>query len=260
MLDKIKSAAMVIMMLTFAYAAVLYAHTYANQVEPGNYRTFQVTGEGKAETKSDIGRFNFSVLTEGSTELDELQEENTGKMNNSISFLKAEGIDEADIKTENYNVNPRYERTLCRYDEQRDKPCPPPEIVGYTINQTVYVKVRDLNKVSSLLSGVVEAGANSVSHLSFDVDNKKDIINEAKTKAIADAREKAQVMAEAGGFSVGKLISIFEEGGGFHPEPYLMRGMGREFAEDSSIQKLAPAIEPGSQENTIRITLTYEIN
>ena len=90
--------------------------------------------------------------------------------------------------------------------------CPPPEIVGYSITQTVSVKVRNFEKIGDLLSGIVDNGANSVSGISFTVDNSTKLENEARKNAMTEAKEKAKAVAEAGGFRLGRLLSV-EEGG-----------------------------------------------
>ena len=136
--------------------------------------------------------------------------------------------------------------------------CPPAEIVGYTITQTVAVKVRDFGKIGAIVSGVVENGANSVSQLSFAIDDPDMFESEARGQAIQKAKEKAKAVAKAGGFSVGRLLSIQEGGSPIYYPMYekaaLDYGMGGAVSSAP-----APTIEPGSQEVKIFVTLVYEI-
>src|SRR3972149_1609655 len=119
------------------------------------------------------------------------QTRNTDTANKVIEFLKSSGVESKDIKTVSYNVYPRYSSTYCGpvplYYETgvdagggyagvtgvaRPDVCPPSEIIGYTVEQGVEVKVRDFAKVGDILAGVVENGANSTSQLYFTIDDK----------------------------------------------------------------------------------------
>lgn len=236
-------------LLTFAAAS--YVSSYAKSVDPSSFRSFSVSGDGKAVVVPDVARFSFSVITEGGKDVGALQQENTKKANAITAYIKTEGIAEKDIKTQHYNIDPRYQYFSCSGD---GKPCPPPEIVGYTINQSVQVTVRDFSTIGTLLSGVVANGANSVSQLTFTVDDPTMVQNEARAEAIVKAKQKAEGLAAAGGFRLGKLLSI-EEFASQPPYPYPVYeralGMGGGGA--------APAIEPGSQEVSVSVTLKYEM-
>ncbi|MBI4134303.1 MAG: SIMPL domain-containing protein, partial [Candidatus Terrybacteria bacterium] len=209
-----------------------------------------------------IGEFSFSVVTEGGKNLSALQQANSEKANRIIAYLKESGVDEEDITTRMYDVSPRYQYYSCPpslpiavEDEtvSETRPCPPPEIAGYTITQSISVKVRDLEDVGDFLSGVVDRGADNVSGLSFTVDDPDEVRGQAREEAVAEAKEKAQAMALAGGFSVGKLVSISEDFGGLPVAPFAERGLGVGGGGD------APVIEPGSQEIRVSVTLTYEL-
>lgn len=246
--------AFIIAVFLFAFGYLCYVNVYSKSIQPSSYRSFSVSGEGKITAIPDIAQFTFSVITQGGKDIASLQKDNTDKTNKAIDFLKAQGIEAKDIKTLIYNLEPRYLTYRCNYPESGATPCPPSEIVGYTITQTVSVKIRDFTKIGSALEGVVESGANSVSSISFTIDDQAALENQARDKAIAQAREKAQLVAKAGGFSVGKLISIDE---GYIP--YYGYGLGGGDMKLESTPSATPTIEPGSQEVTVSITLRYEI-
>ncbi len=234
-------------------AGFWYVSVYSRSVIP--QRTFSVSGEGKAIAVPDVTELSFGVITEGGRNLADLQKENAERIDGIIALLKARGIEEKDIKTQFYNITPRYQYFSCPSGERGAAvPCPPPEIVGYTINQSVSVKIRDLNKAGDLLSDVVAKGANVVSGLNFTVDDPTEFQNRARAEAIAKAKGKAEAVAKAGGFRLGKLISISE--GVQLPQPILFErfavGKGGDFGG-------APAVEPGSQEIRVSVTLSYEI-
>jgi len=219
-------------------------------------RTISVSGEGKAVAIPDIAQFTFQVISQGGTDLGKLQENNTQKANAVIDFLKKEGVESKDISTQSYNVEPRYQYFSCPRDGGS---CPPPEIVGYTVTQSVKVKVRDFSKIGNFLSGAAEKGANSVSSLSFTVDDPAKLQNEAKAQAVAKAREAAQSLARAGGFKLKRIFSISESPIYYpSPRPYEL-GLDRAVSSKALETLPSPAIEPGSQDITVTITITYEI-
>ncbi|MFA6407418.1 MAG: SIMPL domain-containing protein [Candidatus Paceibacterota bacterium] len=254
--DNIKKyfwAAVGVSVLLLGSSAWRFASSYSESIQPSSFRSFSVNAEGKSISIPDIAAFTFSVLTQGDKNLANIQKENSNKMNKAISFVKENGVQDKDIKTQNYNLQPRYQYFSCPKDGGA---CPPPQIVGYEITQTVLVKVRDFAKVGDILAGVVNNGANTVSDFQFTIDDQTAAQDVARAEAIQKAKVKAQSIAKAGGFSLGRLLGISESGN--YPRPmmynYATKGMGGD-AEMSS----APSIEPGSQETTVNVTLQYEI-
>ncbi len=270
MSEKIKNymgVAIIAGVLLLGYGAVSYGNAYSKSVNPSAFRSFSVSGDGKAVAIPDVATFTFSVITEGGKNLADLQTQNTNKVNKAIAFVKSSGVDAKDIKTQGYDVSPRYQQYNCygtyssgvpSIEPQpiSPRPCPPAAIVGYTITQTVLVKVRDFSKAGTMLSGVVDAGANSVSSLQFTIDDPSKPQNEARVEAIGKAKAKAEAIARAGGFRLGKLLSIDENGG--YPIYYGAYGKGGG-GYDSTASAPAPAIEPGSQDVNVTVTLRYEI-
>lgn len=248
--EKIKNylgIALILGTLSVAYVGINFAASY--QPYPG--RTFNVTGEGEVVAIPDVGRFSFSVLTEGGVDLEKLQKENTDKSNAVIAFLKGKSIDEKDIKSDSYNIYPTYQYYECNLYGV----CPPAKISGYRVEHFVSVTIRNLDDSGTLLSGVVENGANTVSNLSFEVDDPSQVENEARIAAIANAKEKAGAIAKAGGFRVGKITSIYT----VSPDPYYYGKGGGEMMYAEDTMYTSPQLEPGSQKVTITVDITYEI-
>lgn len=254
--EKVKNAlgiVAIVVAVLLTFAAASYVSSYAKSVDPSSFRSFSVAGDGKAVVVPDVARFSFSVITEGGKDVGPLQESNTKKVNAIDAYVKTEGIGEKDIKTLNYSIEPRYQYFTCP-PAREGGVCPPPEIAGYTVNQSVQVTIRDFTKIGALLSGVVKNGANSVSQLTFTVDDPTTVQNEARAEAIVKARQKAAGLAAAGGFRLGKLLSIEES---LSPQPYPMYekfGMG-----GGGVAVPAPVIEPGSQEVSVSVMLRYEM-
>lgn len=245
-----------LVIVAFGYSVVRYVEVYSKSIQPGSFRSFSATGEGKVVAVPDVAEFSYSVINQGGKDLAVLQEQNSVKTQKINDFIKSKGVDDKDIKTQNYSVEPRYQYYSC---PEMGGACPPSDIVGYTITQSVSIKVRDFKQVGALLSGVVTAGANNVSQLSFTIDDPSKVKNEARAAAIVKAREQAESIAKAGGFRLGELLSIEE------PYNYYgMEGRGGDMMNKAVLSMapqaaMAPAIEPGSQEVVVNVILRYEI-
>jgi uncharacterized protein len=215
-------------------------------------RTFSVEGEGTIDVKPDVAKFSVSVLSEGGKDVGALQSANTEKMNRVTAFLRETGIEERDLKTEEYTLEPRYDYPNC----VGLAVCPQPTIAGYRLNQALRVTVRSTEVLGDLLSGVVANGGNSVSQVVFTVEDEDEAKALARKEAITKAEEKALRIAADAGFSIGKLVSIYETpvilGYGGDSEMAL-RGQG------GGGMGAAPAIQPGTNETKVTVTMTYEI-
>lgn len=241
--------------LIFSVAAWNFASSYSQSIEPSSFRSFSVSGEGKVVAVPDVAKFTFSVITQGGKNLGDLQKQNIEKMNTAIEYVKGQNIDEKDIKTQAFNVEPRYQYYGCE-----NGACPPAEIVGYTVTQSVEVKVRDFEKAGDILAGVVTKGANNVSSLQFTIDDPTNVQNKARAEAIQKAMEKAKSIASAGNFSVGRLLGIDENS----YQPYYsndVRMMSSKALGAGAMEAAVPSavIQPGSQDVTVNVTLRYEI-
>lgn len=233
-----------------AVAAFLAAYQYKLSVD-GVYptKTFSIDGSGDVDTTPDVATFSVTVITDGGKDVAEVQGTNAEKMNKVTAFLKEQAIAKEDLKTLQYTLTPRYSSTPCVMGN-----CSAPTIIGYSLTQTLGVKVRENTKLGDLLSGVVQNGANSVSEVSFVVDDESNAKDVAREKAIADARKKAEVTARAAGFRLGKLVTLYENSA---PQPYdSIEGNGGVLAEKVVS---TPTVEPGTQSTKVQMTLTYEI-
>jgi uncharacterized protein YggE len=237
----------------FAWVALpllggVFVYQYARSVSQISYRTFSVEGTGEIEALPNTAQFSASVITEGGKEVDKVQQENVQKANAVAGFFKERGVDPKDIKTTDYTINPRYEYPRCLNGTS----CPPPVIAGYSASQSVTVKVKDVAKLGDLLAGAVQSGANSVSEVTFVLDNAEAARDEARKEAIQEARTKAEALAQAGGFRLGRLVSLHEE-----------RGEGPVFSAEPAMGgggvKEVPQVMPGSQDVEVKMILTYEI-
>lgn len=207
-------------------------------------RTITVLAEGKATVSPDIAKISFSVVSEG-VDPGKIADENNKKMTRALDFVKSQGIDEKDIKTTQYNLNPRYV-----YDEKNRRSY----ISGYELTQTVLIKVRELNKSGKILGGLPELGINKIGSISFDVDDSEKYLAEARNRAFEKAKAKADAMAKKNGVRIGRVVNFAENQG------YPVFPAYESFGRDIKAAALAvPSIEPGTQEVVVNVNITYEI-
>lgn len=242
----------VVTFLILALSALLAVSQYKRSVSMMYpTRTFSVEGVGEVEAVPDLASFSATVMTDGGKSVAEVQAMNTEKMNKINAFLKDQGVDKKDLKTTQYNLSPRYSYAPCTQTS-----CPAPTINGYSLTQTLEVKVRESEKLGDLLSGVVANGANNVSDVRFTVDDDNAVKDEARQEAIDQAKKKALATAKAAGFQLGKLVTLYEST--TPVMPYYGMG-GAEMSAMKMDAAPAPMVEPGSQTTKVQVTLTYEI-
>ncbi|MBU1092586.1 SIMPL domain-containing protein [Patescibacteria group bacterium] len=237
-----------------AISVAAYVYSYTQTMQPAS--AFTVSGEGKVVMVPDTAKFTFTVLTQGDNDPVKLQAENTKTSNAIIKYLQDQGVDKKDIKTEGYYLNPQYTYSVCRTGT-----CPPPKISGYDVRNTLSVKTKDFTKAGELISGVTELGANEVSGVELTVDDRTILENQARAEAMQSATQKAKTMAKAGGFRLGRLLSIDEYSPGMPIPMYGYGGMGGGAIDSTMPKEIAPAvdIQPGSQDIVVNVTLRYEI-
>lgn len=224
-----------------------------------NTNTVSFDGEGRVFAKPDIAAVGFSILTEAATSKT-AQDDNSKKSQKVIDFIKSQNIDEKDVKTTGYNVNPQYSypRPIPLGVEVQSYPAPDyypsnPKITGYQVSQSFEVKIRDLEKVSTILDGLVAAGANQVNNLGFQIDDIEKIKKEARELAIKNAKEKANTLKKQIGIQLGKIVNYYE-GGGDYPIYMLKAEAGGRGGDVEG-----PSVPAGENEIIVNVTITYQI-
>jgi len=217
--------------------------------------TINVSGHGEAFGVPDIATFNYSVVSDKAT-VAEAQADATTKANATVDYLKKAGIDEKDIQTSDYSINPQYdyETPVCTNGF-----CPGGKQVlkGYEVRQSTTVKVRDTKKAGDLLAGVGTTGATEVSGLTFTFDNPDTVQTQARDKAIADAKSKADALAKQLGVTLVRVVSFSENGSGGYPRPMVYNMAAGSQAKD--VAAVAPEISTGQNQVSDDVTVTYEI-
>ncbi len=212
-----------------------------NSVTTTKSTAFEVTGVGKAAVKPDNAQVSAGVSATGQTTA-QVQDQINSVINKVSSAIKGVGIDSADIQTANYSVNPAYD-----YSSGSQK------ITGYSASTNLTIKVKDISKVNAVIDAATKAGATNVNNNGFGNSDQSSAEMEARKLAIADAKKKAQDIANTAGFRLGNLINYSENSGGGQPRPLPM-------AKSSDSTSPTPTqVEPGTNEVVINVTLSYEV-
>lgn len=214
--------------------------------------TVSVQGEGEVFAVPDTALFSFSVIKEAKTAA-MAQEDGAQVTNQALAYLKENGIEDRDIKVVGYNVYPRYEweqRVCIAY------PCPQGDrkLVGFEINQSIQVKVRDTEKAGELLSGIGNFGVEQISGLQFTIDDEDALKREARQKAVADAKEKAEALAKDLDVDLVRIVSFNEYGG----TPYFAKAESM-YGVGGAADAVIPEIPTGENRITSQVNITYEI-
>lgn len=200
-----------------------------------------VEGTGKAAAKPDIATVYFGVETRAA-DVALAQGKNTESMNALLGKIKKLGISEDDIQTSSYNS---YEDVDWTQSGRVPK--------GWIVSQQVTVKVRDVSKISSVLSTAGQNGATNISGPQFTIDDPSNLLAEAREKALKDAQERAVSIAEKLGVRLERVVGYNEYSGGA-PTPYYARAM-----EGYGGGPASPSIEPGQNEVQLNVSITYKL-
>lgn len=255
----------VILLAVFLGVQVLSSLKNLSYIGKGVYpsNVISVNGTGEVMAVPDVASFSFSVVEEGKTVKD-AQDKATKKINSILDAVRGMGIEDKDIQTTGYYSYPKYEysQTVCTM--QYPNYCPPGKQVlnGYEVSQSVTVKVRDTEKAGDALTKVGELGAGNISGLDFVVDDIEDKRAEAREKAIADAKAKAEVLADSLGVNLSKVVNFYENGDGGYPVMYRaeaamdskVMGMG-----GTAVSSPAPSLPTGENKIVSNVSITYEI-
>jgi uncharacterized protein len=217
---------------------------------PAYAGTISIEGRGEVSAAPDMATINSGVTTQAATAREAL-DANTVAMEELIATLREAGIEPRDIQTSGFSVNPNYV-----YSDDRDENgySLPPRIDGYQVSNSVTVVVRELDDLGSILDQSVTVGANTVNGVSFSVADPSELLNEARLAAFADAREKAELYAEAAGETLGDLESISERHDFNAPQPYPMYARA-EVADASAVP-----VEAGELTFAITVAVAWELD
>jgi uncharacterized protein YggE len=207
-------------------------------------RTLSVSGSGEAFLAPDIAYVYIGVHTENTTAAQAVTD-NTAQTEELIQAIRDFGVEAKDIRTTNFSIYP-----MDRFDPATGMPSG--EKV-YAVDNTVYVTVRSLDTLGDLLDTAVQAGANTVNSIQFDVEEKDEALQQARAEAVEDARNQAAALAQAAGLTLGEIRSISFIDAPVYP---LFDGKG---GGGMAAAEAAVPIQPGQLTFTVSVNVTYEL-
>jgi uncharacterized protein YggE len=212
-------------------------------IDVSNDRWIEVSGEGMVSAAPDFARVTLGVTTTG-RDAREATAANAKSANALVALIKSEGVAPADIQTSNLSISPTFSQPATGQGGAAT-------INGYSVSNNVTVTVRDISHLGALLDKAVAAGANSIYGIGYGENDPSALLDTARPLAVADARRKAEIYANAAGAKVGRLMELTEEGGARPPVAF-----ARAYAQNAA----APTpIEAGEGKLTVAITARFEL-
>jgi hypothetical protein len=207
----------------------------------GTNGTIVVSGTGRIAVDPDVADLRLGVAVSRPS-VDAARAAATEAMAAILAAVRAAGVEPRDVRTTLLSVQPRY--------DYRDGKAP--TLVGYDLANIVEVTARDLANLGAIVDGSLSAGATSLDGLSFRVDDPREAERAARVAAVAEARSRAEILAEAAGIAIGGVVGIVE--GGPPPTwPQPKAQMLRAAADTGT------PVEAGTTEISVTVTVTFRI-
>lgn len=198
-------------------------------------------------TIPDIAKISAGIQVTGQT-LKQVQGDANQKSQSLVAALKKMGVEDKDIRTISYNVNP-----------QSDYQINPPKITGYQVSISYEVTVRNLDKINDILTIVTAGGANLVGGVSFDLSDgvKAKAMDAARKDAVDKAKQNAESLAKNSGVTLGKIINV-SESLGVNPRPMFLTA-DKAIGLGGGPAPVTPDVQPGTTEINLTVSLSYEV-
>lgn len=235
-------AALAVVALATA-AAACGDETTRFETGSGETRGITVSGQGRATARPDVAMVTLGVSSRADN-VAAAREQAAASLDAMLASVTGNGVDDEDVQTQQFSIQPEYD---FRDGEQI--------LRGYVVTNTVSVKVREIDNTSKIVDDAVVAGGDNtrIDNIFFTIDDPKELQDQAREGAVADARAKAETLARASGVDLGDAINI-SEGTVFPPIPFPATG-----AAERGLADTATPIEPGTLDVTIDVSVTFEI-
>lgn len=205
-----------------------------------------VVGVGKVDIVPDAASVDLSIIVNDAKSMDEAQNKINTINNSIVESVKQLGIESGNIKTSNYSITPNYDYSKGRIGI----------ITGYNGNVTITIKVTDTTKLPQVIEAGTKAGANQVMGTNYMVDKPEKYQEQARQKAINNAKDQAQKLASQLGIKLGKVTNIVEST--YNPVPMPITYSKEAMGMSGGISAPAPDLQPGTQTITSTVTLYFE--
>ena len=210
--------------------------------QPVSGTRLDISATGEVSRVPDVAVISAGVVTRSATAVAALAE-NATRMERVRAALKRAGIADRDIQTSTVSLNPDY-----RYAENQ-----PPQLTGYSATNTVNVRFRDIRATGKILDALVAEGANQINGPSLTIDKPEAALDEARTRAIANGRARAELYARSLGMRIVRLLSVSETGGyGGGPVPMMARGAIAQMDAKTEVV-------PGEQQLQVSVNMSFEL-
>ena len=227
------------------YFNISYPLTVTSRAASGE---LAVVGEGKVDITPNNASVDLGIVTSDAKSVDDAQKQINTVNNGIVENLKKLGIDKADIKTSNYSIMPSYDYTKGGTGT----------ITGYNGNTTVTVKVKDTVKLPDVIAAATKGGANQVMGTNYSVESPEKYREQARNKAITNAKEQAQKLATELGIRLGNVTNIVESSSGGGPVPMMYEKSVTNMDSRGGTNAPIPELQPGTQTITSTVTLYFE--
>ncbi|MFK7962837.1 MAG: SIMPL domain-containing protein [Burkholderiaceae bacterium] len=227
-------------------ALLLPGYSLASQQHAQPVPKISVSATGTAELAPDLAIVTMSVRTEEPTARRALTV-NNDKMAQVLQALTESGIADTDMQTSGFSINPR-----IQYPNKRE-PGAVPKTVGYTVQNTLTVRVKDLSRVGAVLDQSVSLGVNRGGSIRFSNLDPADAIKQARIEAVERARDKAETLAQAAGVELGKILRITEQTRQPRAAPIIQA------ARSMSAEATAVPIASGENTYSVSVNIDWQI-
>jgi len=228
--------------------ALAFPFAVAHAQQPGQQeRLLAVTGEGAVQAKPDMAVISLGVVSKDDSAGVALAA-NTQAMTEVLDALKAEGLESRDLQTSGFRMEPVYSHPT---QDQIQQGAYDLKLLGYSVRNTLTVRVRDLDRLGPILDKAIKLGANSVSGPSFTVEDDTSLQDDARRAAMEDALRKASLYAEAAGVTLGPIFHIEES---FSRRPQPLGNAAALRLEDSAVP-----IESGELSFEAQVSVSWQL-
>ena len=212
-------------------------------IQPLAGTRLDVSATGEVARVPDIAVISTGVVTRAASATAAIQQ-NANRMERVRAALRKAGVEDKDIQTSSINLNPDYV-----YAERQ-----PPRLTGYQASNQVSVRFRDIRKTGEILDALVAEGANQINGPTLTIDKPEAALDEARLKALANGRARAELYARGLGMRVTRLLSVSETGGYAAPPPMPMYARAEMAAQDAKT-----SIDPGEQKVSVSVAMSFEL-
>jgi uncharacterized protein YggE len=241
------TAALAAALLLPALAVAPQAALAQTPGEPQPSKLF-LSAVGEVSAAPDMASVTAGVVAEAATASAAMADQRE-RMTAVMAALEAAGVPATDIQTTSLELSPVY----APVDYDRGAPQPQPQrITGYRAANRVTVIAHDLTKVGPTLDALVEAGANDISNITFDIEESDALLDQARLDAVAKLRARATLYAEAAGVRIGRILELSEQQN-FYPAARME--MARPLAADASTP-----VSGGELTLSVTVNATFEID